>query len=278
MDANTQDTMPAGGLDPIVATIEANTNTYLLSFGLLPGAVVHDDGRGAWLSTDQGDGAFNAVVSARFDQTDLDDQIERVVATFRTVRRPFTWHIGPSTTPRDLGAALLRHGLRHDEDEPGMAVELAVMHDEGETTPGLTIETVCDARGLTEWTKLWLFALPTVFRDEMGGALLAHGLGDDLPWRYYIGRLDGRPVACSHLFLGAGAAGVHHVVTLPDVRRQGIGRAMTLAPLRDAYAQGYGVGVLTSSPESLGLYRSIGFKERCWFHRYVWSPDAAPSA
>jgi GNAT superfamily N-acetyltransferase len=94
------------------------------------------------------------------------------------------------------------------------------------------------------------------------------GLGNDFPWRYYLGRLDGKPVATSKLFRGEGTAAVHHVVTVHGARRQGIGTAMALRVLHEASAMGYRVGVLTSSPEGIGSYRRIGFREYCWFRRY----------
>ena len=104
-------------------------------------------------------------------------------------------------------------------------------------------------------------------------ALLRRGLGDDLPWRYYVGRLGGAPVATAELFVGEGVAAVHHVVTLPEVRRRGIGSAMTLRLLHDARALGYRVGVLTASPSGIESYRRIGFREYCWFRRFKWEPS-----
>src|SRR5437588_294535 len=92
--------------------------------------------------------------------------------------------------------------------------------------------------------------------------------GDAPSWRYFLGRLNGKPVATAKLFVGAGVAAVHHVVTLPEMRRRGIGTAMTLRVLHDARAMGYRVGVLTASPDGLGSYRRIGFRDYCWFRRY----------
>ncbi len=52
--------------------------------------------------------------------------------------------------------------------------------------------------------------------------------------RLYLGIIDGRPVATAALLLAAGVAAIHHVVTLHEFRRQGIGATMTLMTAREA--------------------------------------------
>lgn len=262
-------------IDPatVAATIEANINAYLLSFARLPGATLHDAPESTWVDAGIADATFNAVVRATFDPGGVDAGAASVLAHFRRQARPVTWHIGPTTTPSDLDHSLLAHGMAHSEDEPGMAVELDHLRDDVGTPRGLTIETVRDEQGLEEWVSVWLFPVPSDIRRICLGVLRQRGLGDALPWRYYVGRLDGQPVATAELFVGTGVAAVHYVVTLPEARRRGIGAAMTLHVLREARALGYKVGVLTASPEGIGLYRRIGFQEYCLFRRYEWSPD-----
>ncbi len=73
------------------------------------------------------------------------------------------------------------------------------------------------------------------------------------------------------LFLGAGVAGIYNVVTTPETRGQGIGTAMTLAPILEARGIGYRIGVLTSSEMGFGVYRRLGFQEICKSGNYEWS-------
>ncbi len=98
------------------------------------------------------------------------------------------------------------------------------------------------------------------------------GMSKDPAIHYYLCTLNDRPVATSLLYLGGGVAGIYNVATLPDVRRQGIGRALTVAPLLYARTQGYRIGVLQSSPMGLNLYRRLGFREYCTFQAY-FSPE-----
>jgi len=46
--------------------------------------------------------------------------------------------------------------------------------------------------------------------------------------------------------------------------------AMTLAALREARHVGYRLAILTASPDGVGIYRRIGFREYCTISRYRW--------
>jgi GNAT superfamily N-acetyltransferase len=93
-------------------------------------------------------------------------------------------------------------------------------------------------------------------------------LGLELPYRYYLAYLNGRPVAASMSFLGAGVAGIYCVATVEEARGQGIGAAVTLAPLLEARGLGYHAGRLRSSDMGYNVYRRIGFQKVCSIDHY----------
>jgi len=139
----------------------------------------------------------------------------------------------------------------------------------------LTIERVSDGEMLKTWLRIMTVGskIPEEGLTLLLDVVTNHGFRDDAAVHYYLGRLGSQPVATSLLYLGGGVAGIYNVATLPGVRRQGIGRALTVAPLLEASAWGYRIGTLQSTPMGLNLYRRLGFREYCTFHAYFWSGE-----
>jgi GNAT superfamily N-acetyltransferase len=270
------DIVPAVDPTTIAGLIEANINDYLLSYARLPGAVLHDAPESAWVEAQWADATFNAIVRARFQPAQIDRQIDATLDHFRRRAVPVVWHVGPSSEPATLGDALLRHGLTFEEEEPGMALDIAQMSNASATPPELTIEPVRDESDLRVWIDTWLFPVPAAERAAQFEARRTHWLAPERPMHCFVARWNGTPVATSMLYLAQGVAAVHHVATRPEFRRRGIGSALTLRVLHEARTRGYQVGVLTASPEGIGSYRRIGFRPYCAIRRYDWEPANQP--
>lgn len=95
---------------------------------------------------------------------------------------------------------------------------------------------------------------------------------------FYLARLHGEPVAASALYCDGQVAGLCEVCTVPSARGQGIGAAITAAPLKDARALGYRIGVLQASGMGEPVYRRLGFTEYCTLDAYCWRPPVPPQA
>ena len=253
--------------------IEANAiEQFPLLSADLPNIEVHDEPDMLWVTTNVPHPYPNCVFRAELARDDVDARISTTLAHFRSRQLPMTWRVGPSTRPSDLGKHLKRRGLTYTGDTVGMAVDLLVLTEDLPTPSGLTIEHVDDAEALEKWVHPVAIAFrhTEAVAKTLFDVYASQGFGQHRRWRLYLGSLEGEVVAASRLYLGAGVAGIHAVATVPDARRQGIGTAMTLAPLREARGMGYGIGVLRAAPTGLGLYRRLGFEECCRIGIYTW--------
>ncbi len=254
----------------LVAAIESNDWEFWAFFSRSPQVELHDDPEVMWLVSGIPHPGFNGVFRTQLAPDDINARIGEALAHFKARRLPMTWWTSPSTRPANLGEHLEAHGLTHTA-EPGMAVDLLALNEDLPKPSDLEIERVCDVETLKRFGHAADigFEMP----DFVGKAILdieaSLGFEHHLPRHHYVGLLKGEPVATSTLFLGAGVAGIYTVATIPEARRQGIGSAMTLAPLHEARAMGYRIGVLRSSQMGINVYRRLGFKEYCKVNYYV---------
>ena len=202
------------------------------------------------------------------------DAIEEALKPLKSKKVPFLCWIGSAAQPADWGKQLEAYGLVYDEHYFCMAADLLALNEEFVFPAGLTIEPVSDEVKLKHWIKAALigFGLPGN-SDNICFDLFA-GLGFDIPLRNYLGLMDGKPVATSQLFLAAGVAGIYWVTTIPQARRQGIGMALTLAPLREAHAMGYRISVLHPSDMGRGVYRRLGFEDYGNLSHGLWISES----
>ena len=142
-----------------------------------------------------------------------------------------------------------------------MAIDLSGM--EATQSPSTaSFEEVCDDDALRGWLEA-LGAGFGILPDVAAG--FGHwprhlGYSSHSHMRAFLATRDGQPVGSSLLYLHDGVAGIYCVAVVPEARRQGIGRALTLLPLLEARKAGYRVGVLQATEMGSPVYRQIGFQ------------------
>ncbi len=259
----------------LVGAIKANLFEYYRYLGRSPQAELYDGPRLTWLLTGILHPFLNGVLRTQLGPDDVGESIEATLAHFQSRgMTKLSWWTEPGTQPADLGEHLLAHGLTYTDGGPGMAVDLLALNEDVTAPSDLAIRRVGDIKTLKRWVHASAtgFGLPDT--SEGPCVDLFAGLGFELPLRNYVGLLKGEPVAAAQLFLGAGVAGIYWVSTVPEARRQGIGTALTLAPLREARAMGYRIGILHSGPLGLGVYSRLGFQEYCRMSHYFWAGES----
>lgn len=246
----------------LARAIETSAVDGCRAWGLWPRMEVHDDADAVWIMSDVRFPVFNGVLKARTDA------IDRILAPFGDL--PLIWWTGP-----DMGEAveeqLLARGFVHAAEPAGMVLDLDTLRDTGTTPPGLVVEEVRDEPTLRDWSRVssTVFEFPGHAADAWHAVHAASGLGPDAPWRNFLARLDGEAVATSSLFTGSGVASIASVATLPHVRHRGIGRAVSLHPLRRARGSGFRTATLCASDAGEAVYRRMGFREICRMGMYL---------
>ena len=261
----------------LTAAIEENGYALFDAFAALPGAAFDVSPALTRFRTPHLSPMFNGVIRTRLPPPSVDDAIAATIDAFRVAgTRFFFWWTGPATAPNDLGERLVAHGfLPFDVDASGMAIDLHAVKEDLPVATDLEIVTVRDPVTLATWAETFCeaYEVPAFAGASWVEATSALGI-EQAPWRLYVGRLDGEPVATSMLMPFGGVAGMSGIAVKSAARLRGVGAAMTLAPLRDGRALGYRVGVLWATEMGLPLYERLGFQSYCTISRYLWrAPD-----
>jgi GNAT superfamily N-acetyltransferase len=268
-------------MDETTAALDAGKADFAaLLAASLPHATLHDEAGLAWIDSELPDAAFNYVYRAPATHTGFAHAAAYATDHFRHRRRPFHWNLGLRPEPPRAAETLTSSGLRLDETEPCMWLDLADPPDRSApppaptpaTAPGLRIDPVTDNELLRRWMHTWGCGAPSEVVENWYRAYSALPYGPDGTLRMFLGTLAGEPVATVYLHLVGDTAIVHYVVTPPPLRRRGIGTAMTGFATRQAREAGCRTAVLTASPLGAGIYRRLGFRETGPVDTYLWTP------
>jgi len=217
---------------------------------------------------------LNGIAVAKFTADDADDEIAKAIADMKATGLPWNWHIGPTTTPSDLGERLLQHGLQLSYEMPLMTISTKDWSPSPLPEKYQNIE-VLDFDTFDRWLEVGeiAFKLPHVTFEILRTATLNLGFGEDCPVRNFAGIVDGEIVCTSTIFYGSGIGGIYSVGAPADFRGKGYGGAVTEACIADAKQRGYETVFLQASKMGFPVYRRLGFEEVA--REYVYAPAEA---
>ena len=263
------------GGNSVKSAIKANWEAYHYCLARSPHVELSVGRYLTWLVTDLPDPFMNLVVCHQLPAEGVDDLVASVLVHFRSMNiRKLSWLTHEGVPSADINKVLLTHGLTfRDEFATEMAVDLSLLPDGLPTYAALRIVPVDGERVL----KQWIHVASIGFRiDERFEKIWLDFFADaifDTRFQTYLALLDGKPVATSQLFLSEGVAGIYNVSCIPDARGQGIGSAVTLAPLLEAREMGFRIGILQASQKGHNVYSRLGFQDYGKLSVYLWEND-----
>ena len=260
------------GNESVRSAIKANWEAYHYCLAQSPNVELSIGRHLTWLMTDLPDHFMNLVVCHQLPPAGLDELIGSTLFHFKSMYiTRLSWLTRAELLSAKINKVLLAHGLKfRDSFAAEMAVDLSLLPDCLPTRPGLKIVPVDGEQVLKQWIHVASigFRIDESFEkawfDFFTDAII------DKRFQTYLALLDGKPVATSQLFLSEGVAGIYNVACIPDARGQGIGSAITLAPLLEARQLGYRIGILQASKEGYNAYRRLGFQDFGKLSVYLW--------
>jgi GNAT superfamily N-acetyltransferase len=270
--------------------VEDNLYALFRAMAALPGAQLVETDALSYHYAFPTNTIFKGVWNTRLTPENADRVIDDTLAWFQEAGAPYLfWWTSKRTTPGDIGERLMARGLisyevpadafapgvvSTDLGAPCMVADLRRLDEAllGRVPPGFKIEIAQDETALYDFRQVFMtsFNVPEWSAQAWVDATLTLGI-NHAPWTIYVGRLDDEPVACTLLFNGGGVASVYGVGTIPSARGKGIGAAITLKPLLDAWEMGYRYGVLFATKMGVPVYERIGFHlAPIRLNRYLW--------
>jgi GNAT superfamily N-acetyltransferase len=256
--------------------IKTNWENYHYCLGQSPSVELSIGRYLTWFVTNVPDHFMNLVVCTQLPSEGADELIGNALAYFRSLHiKKVSWLAEEGVPADEIKKHLLAHGLTsNDSFGANMAVDLRSVPEDLPIRPGLEIVRVEDKGTLQEWIHIASIGFGVAEEFEQVWYDFFVEAVFEQPFWTYLAFLNGQPVGTSQLFLSAGVAGIYNVTCVPEARGQGIGAAITQAPLLDAKAIGYRVGILQASKLGYPVYRRLGFQDFGKMSVYLWENNA----
>jgi len=251
--------------------LDDNNITFWSSFSYFSGGAINPDSNFFWSVSGIPIYSYNGVLRCRLKT----DQFSRQYGTFmeRFQDLPLIWWIGAGNSPGNIAHRLQEEGWKDEGHVPAMAAPLTSDLERNIETPDFSIKLAQNPEEKSVWLATMNRGMgfsPDLIHKAVQVDRSLEGPPHQKQYRY-TAFLGDRPVATALMLPDAGVAGIFGVATLPEARGQGLGRAMTLKAMQEAYYLGYRVATLVATPMGLPLYQRLGFKKLFSYHYLSWN-------
>lgn len=195
-------------------------------------------------------------------------EIDQLVHFFTSKKLPFVWW---SNHP-----SLETKGFQFGGIMKGISLALKEQKINPPNGNGLNIKIVENNHELEIFCKLIAecFGFNPQVTDQY--ATMSNSAMKKKEQIHFLAYLNNIPVATASLTITQTSAGIWNCATLPDYRKKGIGTALTLSALAEAKKRNYSEVMAVLMPKGMawGLFRELGFKEKCSLPFYVYGASA----
>ena len=227
-------------------------------------------------------GGWGWIAWSAHEPAEMDHAMDAEIAYFESLGCNFEWKVYDHDQPADLRQRLAARGFKIG---PVEAFLVLPTHDlEARADPGSGSIAVRRMNTIAEFEDY--LAVERIVWPEDGAALPVDSRLRFLEYpdeaSYYVGYVEGKPVACARLDCRPGShfAGLFGGSTLDEFRGHGLYTALVAARGAEARERGVEILCVDALPTSRPILERRGF--RCISQTYpcTWAvdPDAAPGA
>jgi GNAT superfamily N-acetyltransferase len=201
----------------------------------------------------------NMIYNIRFTNGDFIKYVKDITENIRQKKAPPFWIITPETDP-GIEQILENNGMIAIDLLQGMVIDLddfIIQKQEDNPIPDVIIREVTNTDDLLQWIDI---VNRVIFKGKKLDPELLLRLSGHPLIHFYTGFLQDTPVATSMSFISFPSAGFYNIATLPSFRKKGLGRALTLYAMMDAFKKGCKTGILHASLMGEPVYAKIGYK------------------
>lgn len=259
----------------VKASIKTNWENYHYCLGRSPSVELSVGRYLTWLITNMPDHFMNLVVCTELPQEGIDELIKNALTHFKTLNvKKLSWLAEDGVPAYEIKKHLKTHGLTFRESfATEMAVDMNVLQDKYPKPAELEIVLVEADKMLRKWIHVASIGFGVPADVENIWFEFFNYAACKSPFHTYLALWNGEPVGTSQLFVSGGVAGIYNVSCIPEARGQGIGAAITLAPLLEARKMGYRVGILQASSKGYKVYQRLGFQDFGKLSVYLWENE-----